>query len=375
MSDISFVKQSTPSNADTGEKKLYFTVGGALASIDEAGVIQTYSTGITAEEVQDIVGGLITSSGSIQVTYNDVANLMQLDLIQSAVDHTQISNRGTNTHVQIDSHIANTSNPHGVTKAQVGLGSCDNTSDANKPISTATQLALDAKYNASNPNGYETPTQLNTRDTNNRARVNHTGTQTASTISDFNSSVRSTDLTGISFADETDVVATDTILQAIGKLQAKSNAILAWDEKCTTVEQSTSSSVTFVNLTELSGSVLAGKKYYIEVTLRFKSSAGGNGIRLSYGSPDTADGLFAMMVNAPVGNDGTGSLYSGQITSLVSDIVVTTGVQATNTYFIISMKGSFICTVSGTILPQFCAENSGQTIFVGAGSFVLIREF
>lgn len=45
----------------------------------------------------------------------------------------------------IQSHISNTSNPHGVTKSQVGLGNVDNTSDANKPISTATQTALDDK--------------------------------------------------------------------------------------------------------------------------------------------------------------------------------------------------------------------------------------
>ena len=32
-----------------------------------------------------------------------------------------------------------------MTKAQVGLGNCDNTSDANKPVSTAQQTALDAK--------------------------------------------------------------------------------------------------------------------------------------------------------------------------------------------------------------------------------------
>ena len=43
------------------------------------------------------------------------------------------------------SHLANKSNPHSVTKAQVGLGNVDNTSDANKPISTATQTALNAK--------------------------------------------------------------------------------------------------------------------------------------------------------------------------------------------------------------------------------------
>lgn len=42
-------------------------------------------------------------------------------------------------------HVGKTDNPHGVTKAQVGLGNVDNTSDANKPISTATQTALNTK--------------------------------------------------------------------------------------------------------------------------------------------------------------------------------------------------------------------------------------
>lgn len=41
-------------------------------------------------------------------------------------------------------HVENKSNPHGVTKAQVGLGSVDNTSDVNKPVSTAQQAAIDA---------------------------------------------------------------------------------------------------------------------------------------------------------------------------------------------------------------------------------------
>lgn len=34
-------------------------------------------------------------------------------------------------------HTANTSNPHSVTKAQVGLGNCDNTADANKSVASA----------------------------------------------------------------------------------------------------------------------------------------------------------------------------------------------------------------------------------------------
>ena len=42
-------------------------------------------------------------------------------------------------------HVDSTDNPHGVTAAQVGLGNVDNTSDENKPISTATQAALNNK--------------------------------------------------------------------------------------------------------------------------------------------------------------------------------------------------------------------------------------
>lgn len=43
----------------------------------------------------------------------------------------------------LNAHKDNVNNPHSVTKAQVGLGNVDNTSDINKPISSATQEALD----------------------------------------------------------------------------------------------------------------------------------------------------------------------------------------------------------------------------------------
>ena len=47
---------------------------------------------------------------------------------------------------KVNNHIANKSNPHAVTKAQVGLGNASNTSDADKPVSTAQAAAIaDAK--------------------------------------------------------------------------------------------------------------------------------------------------------------------------------------------------------------------------------------
>lgn len=53
----------------------------------------------------------------------------------------------------LTSHTQNKSNPHNVTKSQVGLGNVDNTSDANKPVSTATQTALDGKISSVKVNG------------------------------------------------------------------------------------------------------------------------------------------------------------------------------------------------------------------------------
>ena len=49
----------------------------------------------------------------------------------------------------INSHINDFNNPHSVTKSQVGLSEVDNTSDVNKPISTAQQAALDLKEDIS----------------------------------------------------------------------------------------------------------------------------------------------------------------------------------------------------------------------------------
>lgn len=43
----------------------------------------------------------------------------------------------------LTTHTGSKSNPHGVTKAQVGLGNVDNTADANKPVSAAQKSYVD----------------------------------------------------------------------------------------------------------------------------------------------------------------------------------------------------------------------------------------
>lgn len=62
---------------------------------------------------------------------------------------------GAATKTEFDTHANNKSNPHGVTAAQVGLGNVDNTSDANKPVSTAQAAAIaDAKKAGTDAQSY-----------------------------------------------------------------------------------------------------------------------------------------------------------------------------------------------------------------------------
>lgn len=72
------------------------------------------------------------TSGEITIGATVPTKLSELENDEGYVDTTTFN-----------SHTGNTSNPHNVTKAQVGLGNVDNTSDLNKPISTLQQKCLD----------------------------------------------------------------------------------------------------------------------------------------------------------------------------------------------------------------------------------------
>lgn len=136
-----------PIDNPSAGKIFIYIVGSSVKYKIPSGEIFTLSTGVTAEEVEDIVGAFFKDSPTISVTYNDETNQLTASVNNSELDHLLLKNKGTNTHAQIDNHIEAINNPHVVTKVQIGLGNCENTADLDKPISTATQLALDAKAN------------------------------------------------------------------------------------------------------------------------------------------------------------------------------------------------------------------------------------
>lgn len=276
--------RTTPTETvDTGEA--YFWLEGTSVKYkDDTQAVKTLATGVTPEDVQDIIGAFITSGNNkITAVYNDAGNSFVITLVESNIVHQNISGSGTNTHAQIDSHISSVSNPHSTTASQVGAYTTGQT-----------DTLLLTKYDASNPNGYETPAQLNARDIANRARANHTGTQLASTISDFASGVLSSILTGFSVGSNVAIVAADSVLGAFGKVQGQINAInlfltsLVLGDQFENFEDvttfTTTSNVNQVAATFTTGSKQAGK-YRIGISYDWTYSV------------TSADAIFSLFVD------------------------------------------------------------------------------
>lgn len=64
--------------------------------------------------------GLYDSRYANKNTADIINGIWTFTLHPLGLDHTQLANIGVNTHPQIDNHIADTTNPHNVTAAQVG---------------------------------------------------------------------------------------------------------------------------------------------------------------------------------------------------------------------------------------------------------------
>lgn len=103
--------------------------------------------------------GLYSQANDKTITINQAST--STAGVMSASDKAKLDSLKTQTDVEnlingvqdnLNTHINNKSNPHEVTKAQVGLSEVDNTSDVNKPISNATQTALNGKFSATDGN-------------------------------------------------------------------------------------------------------------------------------------------------------------------------------------------------------------------------------
>ena len=144
-------ESALPSQTNNGGK--YLTTNGSVSS-------WAYATGLGVPTGGTTGQVLTKTSATDYATAFSTLNTSYLsDVVITSAANGQILqyDNATSKWKNVDSPYAPLASPtftgtvSGITKSMVGLGSVDNTSDANKPISTATQTALDAKAPLASP--------------------------------------------------------------------------------------------------------------------------------------------------------------------------------------------------------------------------------
>ena len=104
-----------------------------------AGVMTAQDKTNLDNTVQGLANEITNRTNAINALRTELKTYVDYLIADTGSDVTALETK-------VNNHIANKSNPHAVTKTQVGLGNVNNTSDANKPVSTAQATAIaDAK--------------------------------------------------------------------------------------------------------------------------------------------------------------------------------------------------------------------------------------
>ena len=386
MSAITGLEDSLESKVDKTDEssKVYGT--------DENGDQTTYDLD-SFGKVDDVqVGGVSVVTDKI-ASLGTMAGESASDYSTTAVADTlyaDISYEGT-----IDNHIADKNNPHAVTKTQVGLGNCDNTSDLDKPISTATQTALNGKQdtisdlstireNASHGesayntiSGYGDIVTHNTSEfaTSAQGTLADTALQPNDNISELNNDVGYI----TSSAIPTNYVTTDTA-QTITPQKAFTSPLVVADGVGVAsgtilsnkkILQKTSSGVEVGNSTEdilLVGKSTTTNPKYNGNDLALKSDiptmTAGTGIDITSNTVSVADPTLV--------NNGTGTkaLAAGKTSQSTAEggVAVGYGAQANSTYGTAVGYESRASNTNTTVIGKGAKATQARAIAIGSGA-------
>lgn len=103
----------------------------------------------TGKSVDELLGAKLDKTGEASNVTNTFTQSSSLTNLKTGEKLAVSLGKIMKAIADLISHLGNKSNPHAVTKAQVGLSDVDNTSDLNKPISNAMKNALNEKANSS----------------------------------------------------------------------------------------------------------------------------------------------------------------------------------------------------------------------------------
>ena len=144
---VSLTVKSITKNSTNRSNRLLLTDGEPVLLTDGSPILLAENDGLYSQADDKTI--TINQASAFAAGVMSASDKTKLDGLKSQAEiDTTINNVQNN----LTTHINNKANPHQVTKEQVGLSNVDNTSDANKPISTATQNALNGKFSATEGN-------------------------------------------------------------------------------------------------------------------------------------------------------------------------------------------------------------------------------
>jgi hypothetical protein len=306
------------------------------------------------------------------------------DIGLTNVDDTSDANKPVSTAQQaaldLKANIASptfTGTVGGITKSMVGLGNVDNTSDANKPISTATQAALDLKQATGN---YITSLT---------SEVTASGPGAASaTLS--NAAVIAKVLTAYSKGAGT-IAATDSILAAIQKLDGNLDLKTALATLTTKGDTyvATGASTVVRQAVGTNGHVLTadsaqtnGIKYALPVNdsqwinnLGFAISLAANALTITIvtaagGTPSATDPIFINYRSSTsnLGRHSTNSLTSSISTTISSGSTGGTRNGVASYFYVYTINNAGTDEVAWSRTPYDCGSIVTTTAEGGAGA-------
>ena len=143
------VRNATIANATNQSEGYRVTLRVTNTGVKSSYIFKQLGLFATAEDESEVLFAILQSENGETVPDESELYTYDVSLIIAISDTSNITvNVDKTSYVteeELDGHKTDKTNPHGVTKAQVGLGNADNTSDVNKPISSATQTALNGK--------------------------------------------------------------------------------------------------------------------------------------------------------------------------------------------------------------------------------------
>lgn len=139
-----FTSETTPTLSLPAGRSIYTGSSAPLDADYSNGDIYLRSNGdiyLKTAGVWSIDNSIVLDADSV---VNSPSGNLSSTTVQAALNELQSDIDTKANSSSLNAHTTNVSNPHSVTKAQVGLGNVDNTSDVNKPVSTAQAAAINS---------------------------------------------------------------------------------------------------------------------------------------------------------------------------------------------------------------------------------------